>query len=239
MTLLPNDVGGRYSVLSPVGMIPAVFDGMKIEKLREGARAAIRDRDLSARLIAQTALSFEREEWITLFWFYESTGRTVGAWLQQLWAESLAKKDDRQGKPAMRASSPLIALGAVDQHSLLQQVMDGAHDKFVIFVRAENAESGGPNLMASDFADGKPLVGQSLGRLLRAEVLATEQALHQSGVSTLTITTEGLDEAGLGEFLMTMQLVVAGMGEFMGLNPFDQPGVELGKRLAHEILKKA
>lgn len=236
LTLLNSDVGGRFSVLSQVGMIPAAFDGLDVSAFREGAREALRLRDVTAEFMAQTFLSFERGEWITLFWFYHSGLRSYGAWLQQLWAESLGKKVNRQGQPASRASTPLSAVGAIDQHSLLQQVMDGARDKFVVFVRVDSGEAGSHRLQSAQFASCQSLVGRPMGHLLQAEALATEEALWTSGISTLTLRTQVLDARNLGGLFMWMQLVVAGMGELLDLNAFDQPGVELGKRLAKQRL---
>lgn len=238
ITLISPEVGGRYSVLSAVGMVPAAVEGLRVDGFRAGARRALARPEFAARLMAESVLSFERGEWITVFWFYERMGRLAGGWLQQLWGESLGKAVGRDGKPAPRSSTAMVALGAVDQHSFLQQIMEGARDKFVVFLRTDRAEGGKLQLRRSTFNETKSLEGKPLGRLLRAEALATEEALHRSGCSTLSLKTEVLDEEGLGEFFMTFQLVVAGLGEFLGLNPFDQPGVELGKGLAKEFLQK-
>lgn len=237
-TLLDPNVGGRYSVLSEVGMIAAVFDGGDEQAFRRGAQRALENLQGVAELMAHVHLSWKREEWITFFWFYEPMGRVLGAWLAQLWGESLGKKTNLQGKPSPRASTPMAGLGPVDQHSLLQQLADGYPDKFIIFVRSLAAEKGGPVLGQSEFADCKVLEGRSLGELLKAEALATEEALHRGGISTLTLSTNGFDDEGLGEFMMHLQMTVAGLGALMEINPFDQPGVELGKRLAREFLAK-
>lgn len=238
VTLIPPEVGGRYSVLSPVGMVPAAIDGLNVDRFRAGAKRALERKDFVADLMARFHDSFARNEWITVFCFYESLGRLLGAWIQQLWAESLGKKTTWDGQPAPRASTPMSAIGAVDQHSFLQQLMEGAKDKFVVFIRTDAAESGSRKLAKATFAETKVLVSHPLGRLLRAEALATEDALHQSGVSTLTLKTSVLDEEGLGETFMLLQLIVAGLGEMMNINPFDQPGVELGKRLAKDYLQR-
>lgn len=236
---IPVDVGGRFSVLSPVGMMPAAFLGLDLEKIRLGARLALQDKEIIAQTMTQVAQSFQREEWITLLWFYGSRLKNFGSWFQQLWAESLGKKQDRQGKNAPRASTPMWAVGASDQHSILQQVMEGAHDKFVIFYRVEEAEGGSQRLHKSQFKETLDLEGRTMGELLKAEALATQEALMQNGVSTMTLKTKVLDEQTLGYMFMFWQLVVAGMGEYMQIDAFDQPGVELGKRLAKQKLKKA
>ena len=236
---IPVDVGGRFSVLSPVGMMPAAFLGLDLEKFRLGAAKAQLHTDIVTQVIGQVAQSFQREEWITLFWPYNSSLKSFGAWFQQLWAESLAKTHDRKGQPAPRVSTPLAAVGACDQHSILQQVMEGARDKFVIFLRVEESEAGSQRLSKAQFKETQDLQGRTMGELLRVEALATQEALTQNGVSTLTLKTKVLDEETLGYLFMFWQLVVAGMGEYLQIDAFNQPGVELGKRLAKEKLKKA
>lgn len=236
--LLSKTIGGRYSVLSPVGMVPAAFEGQDLAKYRAGAQRGLAQTELVAKLMAHCSLSFERGEWITALWSYDDTGKSIGAWFQQLWAESLGKKVSKDGGPAKRASTPLALVGAVDQHSILQQFMEGARDKFVIFLRTESAETGEIKLQSSLFKETAGLVGHPIGRLMMAEAMATEQALRQEGVASVTLKAKVLDEEGLGELFMVFQMLVAGLGEFLGLDPFDQPGVELGKRLAREFLAR-
>lgn len=234
---IPLDVGGRFSVLSPVGMMPAAFLGLDLEKIRLGARMALESKDLVAQTMAQMAQSFDRQEWITLLWFYGSRLKNFGGWFQQLWAESLGKARNRSGVEAPRASTPMWAVGASDQHSILQQVMEGARDKFVVFMRIEEAEGGAQKLLKNQFKETQDLCGRTMGELLRAEALATQEALSQSGISTMTFKTKVLDEQTLGFLFMFWELVVAGLGEYLQIDAFDQPGVELGKRLAKQKLK--
>jgi glucose-6-phosphate isomerase len=235
---VPLDVGGRFSVLTPVGLVPAAFMGMDLEKMRQGAAQARENKKLVEDLMSHFAWSFEQNQWITLFWFYNSRAHSLGMWLNQLWAESLGKKTDRQGKAAPRASTPMWAIGAVDQHSVLQQVMEGAADKFVVFHRFDDAEGGTLKLQQSQFPETKPLQNKTMGTLLKAEAIATEEALRKSGVSTLCLKTKVLDAQSLSYYFMLFELVIAGLGEWADINAFDQPGVELGKRLAKDLLSK-
>lgn len=236
---IPEDVGGRFSVLTPVGMLPAAYAGLDIEKFRIGAAKALANPALVQEVMGQAMISFERQEWVTLLWSYSSRMKSFGGWFQQLWAESLAKKVTRENLPAPRCSTPMAAVGACDQHSILQQVMEGARDKFVVFQRFEDAESGSSVLTQSQFSETKTLVGRSMGQLLQAEAIATQEALNEVGVMSLTLQTKVLDEESLGFLFMFWQLVVAGLGEVLNVDAFDQPGVELGKRLAKEKLSKA
>jgi len=236
---IPLDVGGRFSVLSPVGMFVASFLNLQVDDFRAGARKALLSEDLISEFIAQTIQSFERKESITLFWFYNSSLFSLGGWLQQLWAESLGKKVNLSGEAAPFVSTPIYAISASDQHSILQQVIEGLKDKFVVFLRFEKNEQGSVVLNNSHFAETKNLVQKTMGVLLAAEAEATEEALRKSGVSTFACSTKVMDEFTLGYVFMFFQLVVAGIGEYLQINAFDQPGVELGKRLAKEKLNKA
>lgn len=236
---IPVDVGGRFSVLTPVGLFPAAFLGISNREMLSGAAIALQSKNEIAEVMAQALQSFKRDEWISFFWFYSSQLKSFGGWLGQLWAESLAKRIDREGKPAARVSTPISAVGAIDQHSLLQQVMEGAKDKFVIFVRITKAERGEDPLKTAMFPHQKFFEGKKMGQLLGAEAEATESALSQEGISTMCLSLSDLSPESVGFLFMFWQLVVAGLGESLNINAFDQPGVELGKRLAKEILQRS
>lgn len=236
---VPKSVGGRYSVLSCVGLVPAALMGLDLRRFQSGALKAYQDKDSLITLTAATLQSFQNQEWITVLWSYSTRLKSFGFWWQQLWAESLAKKVDRQQKSAARVSTPLPLVGATDQHSTLQQVMEGAHDKFVIFLRTEDAEKGKMTLKKSSLKETSLLQNRSLGALLKAEAEAIQQALSQVGVSNLSIQTSAIDEQMLGQLFMFFQLLVIAIAEALDINAFDQPGVELGKVMAKNILKES
>lgn len=233
---VPVNVGGRFSVLSPVGMLPACLLGVDIDAIRSGAREALEADELVLDLSAQALTSFSCEEWITLFWCYSDRLQAFGFWFQQLWAESLAKKVNRAGLPAPRVSSPYVARGANDQHSLLQQVAEGYRDKFIWFFRESAAESGGLMLKSTEFAGTEPLKGRGIGSVLAAEAQATAETLSEAGVQSLTLHLPPLNAHGLGGLFMLCQMVVSVLGESLDINTYDQPGVEAGKRRARKIL---
>lgn len=235
---IPKDVGGRFSVLSPVGLLPAGFYGLDLDLLREGAAWASGQDELVARLAAQTLASFDRSEWITLFWAYADGLREFGLWTQQLWAESLGKAKNRQGGAAPRASTPIPAVGSSDQHSILQQVMEGTPDKFLWFFRVDQSETEGPALEKNLFDCQGLMAGKTMGQLFGAMATATRAALEQKGIQSLTLTAEQLDERTMGALLMLLELVVGTLGEALDINAFDQPGVEQGKILARSLLSK-
>lgn len=235
---IPMDVGGRFSVLTSVGMFPAAFFNLDIEAFRDGARSAISAESEIAEMMAQSMMSWQREEWIFSLWSYSNRMRFFGGWLQQLWAESLAKKINRDGGEAPRVSTPVPLIGASDQHSILQQVMEGAKDKFVVFHRFSDAEKGSFKLGPSLFAETASLQNKTMGELLGAEAEATQESLAANGISTMTLMTKVLDERSLGFLFMFWQLTVAGLGEALNIDAFNQPGVELGKVLAKQKLNR-
>jgi glucose-6-phosphate isomerase len=234
---IPKDVGGRYSVLTPVGLLPAAFYGLSLEQMQDGMKWAIAAEDLAAQLTAQALASFKREKWITQFWSYADGLRDFGFWTQQLWAESLGKAQDLDGKPAPRVSTPMAAVGTSDQHSILQQVIEGSRDKFLWFFRVQQSESDGPTLERGLFDNQGQLIGKTMGDLFAAEATGTRDALRERGVDSLTLQTANLNEASLSALFILMETVVASIGQALNINAFDQPGVELGKKLAREILK--
>lgn len=235
---IPKDVGGRFSVLSPVGLIPAAYYNVDLEQLREGARWALKQDELVADLAAQTLMSWKRDEWVTLFWAYSDGLKEFGLWIQQLWAESLGKAKDRKGNKATDASTPMAATGSSDQHSILQQVIEGRKDKFLWFFRIEEAESAGPKLEKNLFECQSLMLGKSMGDLFGAMASATRDALAQNDVQSLTLQTKVLDAKALGALFMLFELVVGALGETMNINAFDQPGVEHGKIIARKILSQ-
>lgn len=234
---IPLDVGGRFSILSPVGLALSAALGFSIAEMREGAKKALADQDKIAQVSAESLAGFRRGEWITFLWNYSSGLRYFGLWFQQLWAESLAKAKDRQGRPGPRVSTPVPAIGTCDQHSLLQQVMEGERDKWVVQIRVRDCENAGPVVEKSQFSALAWLKSAPLGKVLAAEAEATSRALESSGVSIRRMELEDLGPKSIGYLLMFWQLVVGCLGERLEIDAFDQPGVELGKRLAKEILQ--
>lgn len=234
---IPVDVGGRFSVLTPVGLLPAAFMGLNLEQIRQGALWGVQRQDVTVQLIAQSIASFKRNEWITCLWSYCDALRNFGLWYQQLWSESLAKKITRDQKPAPRASTPVPLTGSCDQHSVLQQIAEGERDKFVWFLRVSESEDFGSALKKDIFSSELGFEKKNLGRVFAAQAAATAQGLEEMGVQNLSLRVGQIREKELGALFMLFQVVVAGLGEHFNINAFDQPGVELGKRLAKQILQ--
>ncbi len=235
---VPLTVGGRFSALTPVGLFPMALLGIDIKALIDGAEDVFKQVLLVKELCAQMAMSFSRGELTTYFFYYCDDLKYWGQWTQQLWAESLGKKHSLNKKAAPPLSVPYACRGSTDQHSVLQQIAEGTQKKFVFFLRVQEAENFGDKLASPLFSESKLLQGKGLGDLLRAEALATQQALNEAQISSLTLMTEQLSPKSFGFLIMLMELAVAALGVMHDINPFDQPGVERGKVLTRSILSQ-
>jgi len=227
---VPPQVGGRFSVLCNVGLLPLAWAGVNVDDLLKGADWVKSQDELIACVCNSCLHSLDREEWITVFWIYVERLRAWGLWLEQLWAESLAKRTTRSGTTAPRMSTPITAIGTTDQHSLLQQFMEGAGDKYFMFIRCKQSEQSAP-LPKGILPSFQLLEGKSLGQLLAIEAQATQEALEHNKRHTSLLTFENADEKNIGALLFLFEAVVGTLGECLDINAFDQPGVELGKKL--------
>jgi glucose-6-phosphate isomerase len=237
---IPPAVGGRFSVLSPVGLLPAALVGIDIEALLAGGAQALR-RAESDDLLQNPAALLAGLLWaadarlgarIHVLMPYADRLRDFTEWYRQLWAESLGKRLNRRGDEVWVGPTPLGAVGATDQHSQVQLFMEGPYDKVVTFIRLEEESDDVPIPSRVGLPEELAyLCGKSLGRLLRAEQEATEGALARAGRMSMRISLQRLDAGAMGELLMFYQLATGYAGVWYGVNPFDQPGVELGKQL--------
>lgn len=234
---VPLDVGGRFSVLTPVGMFPAAFAGLDVDGFLAGANEVLKNKNSLVEFCSQIVESFKQEEWITVMWIYSESLKTFGLWYQQLWAESLAKKVTLDGKAAPRVSTPMIMVGSNDQHSMLQQVMEGARDKFFIFMRSDREESSGQKLSNLIFPGFEFLKNESMGKLFKAQAAGTQEALRKESIHSLTIQLAKFDEQELGALFGYFEMITAMLGKYNNINTYDQPGVELSKKLTLSQLK--
>jgi glucose-6-phosphate isomerase len=234
----PTGVGGRYSVLTVVGMLPALLMGLDAKKLRAGA-AAVLDQLLAAKTAADAppamgaalaqALSAEGKLATTILWPYADDLAVFGGWWRQLWAESLGK----DGKGA----TPVSVLGPVDQHSQLQLFRDGPGNALFTLVSVDTKGKGlsvpraAAKSLKLDYLAGRPM-----GDLIAAEFRATGQTLFKNGRPVRTVHLPQVNEFNMGSLMMHFMLEVIIMGKLMGVDPFDQPGVEEGKVLARQFL---
>jgi glucose-6-phosphate isomerase len=250
---VPPAVGGRFSVLSPVGLLPAALAGIDVAALLAGARHAI-ERAEAGDLLNNPAALYAALHWaadadlgarIHVLMPYTDRLREFAEWYRQLWAESLGKRVDREGKTVHVGPTPLAAVGATDQHSQVQLFMEGPFDKVITFVRLERFAEEVTIPGAGETASGKPrelpadlayLPGHGLGELLNAEYEATATALAEMGRMSCTLHLSELTAESVGEAIMFYQLATGYAGVWYGIDPFDQPGVELGKRLTYAAM---
>lgn len=231
----PTGIGGRYSVLTVVGMLPAILLGLDAGALREGARAVLD----SMRSPGSAPALGAAQHWAlaqsgalreSVLWCYADRLKTFGLWWRQLWGESLGK--DGKG------STPVAVLGPVDQHSQLQLFLGGPGG--ALFTLIDCATEGQGPLMPAEDANrlGLPyLAGKRLGDLIAAEARATAESLARRGRPVRRITVDRLDERALGALFMQFMVETILMGKLMGVDPFDQPAVEEGKVLARKYLE--
>jgi glucose-6-phosphate isomerase len=230
-------VGGRFSVLTNVGLLPAAMLGLDIVAIREGAELALKPvldkkaaADVPAALGAALAVTLaERGKNIAVMMAYADRLERFTRWYVQLWAESLGK--DGKG------STPVAAVGPVDQHSQLQLYIGGPRDKLVTVITTDNAGKG-PMVDAelAKVAHEPGLGGKRIGDLVAAQGRATAETLAKNGVPVRTIHLPRIDEEGMGELLMHFMLETIIAAHLLGVDAFDQPAVEEGKVLAKRYL---
>lgn len=242
---VPSNVGGRFSVLSAVGLLPAAVAGIDIDEVLNGAEEMAKRCDTPNLLENPAGLlatllhdaDTRRQAPIHVLMPYSDRLRTFAAWFQQLWAESLGKAVDREGNKVNAGPTPVPALGATDQHSLLQLLMEGPRDKVVLFLgvgAAEDPVEIPP--IRQEFPALSYLGGRSLAELLDTERLATMEALRQQGRPSMSVEVSDLTPRAMGELFMLFQIATVFAGSLYGVNPLDQPGVELSKKLTYGLL---
>ena len=244
---VPPDVGGRFSVLSPVGLLPAAFAGIDVGELLAGARDMDRrlknsspEEDPAYIGAALNWIFYGKGKRMTVMMPYSRALKELAEWFRQLWAESLGKKLDLEGKVVQVGPTPLRALGATDQHSQVQLYVEGPPDKFFTFIVPEDygADFVFPEYYPDLDAMGY-LAGKRMSELIKAEQIATAYALAEAGRPSMTIKLPKVDPYHLGGLLYMFEMQTAYAGELFGVNAYDQPGVELGKRATYALMGRS
>ena len=246
--VVPADVGGRFSVLSAVGLFPAAFVGIDVTALLAGAVS------MDERLTATTGLdnpalvyaglqylaNVTKGEHLSVLMPYAEGLRGVALWYRQLWAESLGKKLNIQREEIFTGPTPIAAVGATDQHSQVQLYNEGPFDKVTTFIRVNEWSR---SLVLPD--DMKGLVeldylrSIEFGELITSEAQATALALAQSGRPNGTLMMPQLNEESLGGLLYFFEVACAISGTLYGIDAFNQPGVEAGKKAINALMGRA
>lgn len=234
---VPPNVGGRFSVLSAVGLFPAAVMGIDVERLLKGASQALKSCDKGdiasnpAWIIAALHYLHHTLEAksISVMMTYHERLAAFADWYRQLWAESLGKGGKGQ--------TPVKAVGTVDQHSQIQLYSEGPKDKIITFIQVKNFSR---DCRIPSLYPQKPalayLGGHTLGELINTELIGTASALAKRGVPSISITLPLVNEEYVGVLFMVYEIATALMGHLYGVNPFDQPGVEEGKRFTYGLM---
>ncbi|MBD3328777.1 glucose-6-phosphate isomerase [Candidatus Peregrinibacteria bacterium] len=241
---VPPDVGGRFSVLTAVGLVPAAIIGIDIDKLIEGAKS-MRDNFLDER--KESNLPFKLA---TIQYLLEKKGKSINIiipyaqklikfadWYKQLLAESIGKKSNENGEDVFTGITPVNALGVTDQHSQSQLYNEGPNDKLLLFIKTKEkaTDISIPNLFPENESLSY-LNDLTFGKLIDTEMEGTLQALTKNDRPTITIEIDKINAYALGELFMLFEAATAFLGEFYNINAFDQPGVELSKILTKQLL---
>ena len=246
MLLVPPGVGGRFSVFSPVGLLPLALMGVAVDELIAGAKQAERacQTDVLAHnpagVIACALDYWAREKSVTQLVIMPYADRLLyfADWAAQLFAESLNKATTLTGEKPKYGMTVLKALGTTDQHSQLQLYLDGARDKVVFFIDCADTPAG----TLSDKSSGDDrldfLAGRGLADLLAAEKIATEESLRANARPSATITLATLNPFQLGQLYQIFMHVVPYVGGFLDINPYDQPAVEQIKKFTFGLMGK-
>ena len=230
---IPPDVGGRFSVLTPVGLFPAAVTGLDAGALLRGAAQCVDEvvvEGLDHGAIEGAALHYlmdtARGRNVRVMMPYADSLARLAAWFVQLWAESLGK----EGK----GSTPHAAVGTTDQHSQVQLYMEGPQDKVIEIVEVEDHPRDLPIPKAYEDLEGVGyLGGHTMAELLNVECDATRRALREAGRPNCTIKLGKIDEEHLGYLMQALEVQTAIAGSLYGVNAFDQPGVEAGKQITY------
>lgn len=243
---IPPGVGGRFSVLSAVGLFSAAMCGIDIDLLLAGAR------DMDTRVCCGEPLKNPAAIIAAINYYFYNHGKRISVmmpysyqlkdladWYRQLWAESLGKAEDLKASEVHVGPTPIKALGATDQHSQIQLYREGPNDKLFTFLQVNNFDRDCQIGPAPDSASElRFLAGKHLSTLLNSEKKATEYALLESKRPCLTVLFDRVDAYTVGQFIYLYEVATSFAGALFGVNPYDQPAVELGKEATFALMGK-
>lgn len=243
---VPEGVGGRFSVLSAVGLFSAAMCGIDIDALMQGA--ADMDKRLGdanvlknpAAMIAAVHYALDRKgKPISVMMPYSTSLYYLADWFRQLWAESLGKQDGLKKKNVFTGQTPIKALGTTDQHSQVQLYREGPNDKIITFLEVENY--GNKLTIPGSMKHVETLrylAGANFQGLIGAEKLGTEYALLESQRPTMSVVFPAITPQTIGQFLYLYECAVSYMGGLYEINTYDQPAVQLGKDATYALMGK-
>ena len=231
---IPKNVGGRFSVFSAVGIVPLFLAGFDVEKILKGAKIFF-DSFFSKNewhLIRKAAFLYERSRCykMNVVFSYSSLLDEFNKWYVQLWGESLGKINKKGVRVGL---TPIGLLGSIDQHSFLQLLIEGPKDKTVTFIKVKNFENSLkiPNLSLPFLEKTDFVNGYTFNDLINAQCDATKESVIRSGIDVDEIVLEKLNEENVGMLLVYYELLTSAVGALFEINTYNQPGVELGKKI--------
>ncbi|MDD3437760.1 MAG: glucose-6-phosphate isomerase [Candidatus Gastranaerophilales bacterium] len=245
--VVPDDVGGRFSVFSAVGLLPFALVGIDIDEIISGIKdmdLALKNTDIFENIAAQNALihylmDTNKGKKLSVMMPYSSRLRYVSDWYVQLWAESLGKEFDNQGEKVNCGPTPLKALGATDQHSQIQLYNEGPNNKIINFIRIENFDNTVEIPRIFEYTGLGYLGGKTINDLINAEADATKVALVDFGRPNVTISLPNINGYYVAQLLYMLEVQTAIAGELYNINTFSQPGVEQAKNYTYALMGRA
>lgn len=242
--VVPDDVGGRFSVFSAVGLLPFALVGIDIDEIMNGIKdmdLALKNTDIFENIAAQNALihylmDTKKGKNLSVMMPYSSRLKYVSDWYVQLWAESLGKNKDKNGNDVHIGPTPIKALGATDQHSQIQLYNEGPNDKVINFIRVAQFDNTLeiPNIF--EYTGIGYLGGKTINQLINAEADSTRVALSDYNRPTVTITLEKVDGYNVAQLLYMLEVQTAIAGELYNIDTFNQPGVEQAKNYTYALM---
>ena len=245
--VVPDDVGGRFSVFSAVGLLPFALVGIDIDEIMNGIKdmdLALKNTDIKENIAAQAALihylmDTKKGKNLSVMMPYSSRLKFVSDWFVQLWAESLGKEVDKNGKKVHVGPTPIKALGATDQHSQIQLYNEGPNDKLITFIRVEEFDTNLEIPRILEYTGIGYLGGKSINNLINAEADSTRVALSDYKKPTLTISLPKVDGYNVAQLLYMLEVQTAIAGELYNINTFNQPGVEQAKNYTYALMGRS
>ena len=242
--VVPDDVGGRFSVFSAVGLLPFALVGINIDELTNGIKdmdLALKNVDIWENIAAQNALihyllDTRKGKNISVMMPYSSRLKYVADWYAQLWAESLGKNKDKDGNDVQIGQTPVKALGVTDQHSQIQLYNEGPNNKIINFIRVEEFDNTVEIPRIFEYTGIGYLGGKTINDLLNAEADSTRVALSDYNRPTVTITLPKVDGYNVGQLLYMLEVQTAIAGELYNIDAFNQPGVEQAKNYTYALM---
>ena len=242
---VPDGVGGRFSVLSDVGLFGAAMCGIDVDLLMQGARdmdVRVSSEDFYKNPAAINAAIkyhfYNQGKKNSVMMSYSYALKDFADWYRQLWAESLGKAKDLTGKEVHIGPTPIKALGTTDQHSQVQLYREGPNDKLFTFLQVDKFERD-PKIGPAPEVELEFLEGASLSTLLNSEKKATEYALLNDKRPCLTVAFDSVNPYSVGQFIYLYEVTTSFAGALFNINTYDQPAVELGKEATFALMGKA